>query len=99
MSIDAEDQLGAIVGRDEAHAVGQRAASAICCFERVDHLERVGADAHHDDAADGLAAAVPVRRAAANLGTELHGRDVPQPDRRAAGRHRDDALLEVRRAS
>ena len=58
-----------------------RRSVAISRFERADHLQRVGADAHHDDAADGFARAVPVGGAAADLRPEAHARDVAEPDR------------------
>ena len=82
----AEDQLRSVVGRDEADAVRQ-AQRGDLGLERLDHLERIRADAHHDDAADGLAGAVPVGGAASDLRPEADARDVAEPDGRAA-RHR-----------
>ena len=92
----AEDQLRAVVGRDEPHALGQaqRARSRALIASITSSALR--ADAHHDDAADRLALAVPVRGAAPDLRAELHRATSRKPDRRAPGSDRDDALLEVR---
>ena len=48
----------------------------------VDHVERVLAAAHHDDAAHGVALAVEVGDAPPDLGSERHAADVA---RRSSG--------------
>ena len=90
----AEDQLRAIVSGDEAHAVGQPQRRDFP-LDRLNNLQGVGANPHHDDTADRLAGAVPVGGAAANLRAVLNGRDVTEADGRASGAERHDALLEI----
>ena len=51
--------------------------------------------AHHDDAADGVAEAVEVGDAAADLRAQLDAGHVPQQHRHAAGADLDHDLLEV----
>ena len=89
-----EDQLRPVVRRDEADTVWKTQRGNLR-LERANHLQRIGADAHHHDATDGLAGAVPVGGAAANLRPVAHARDVAEPDGRAARTDRHDALLEI----
>ena len=89
-----EDQLGPVIRRDQADAVGKPQRRDVG-FERLDDLQRIGADAHHDDAAHGFASAVPVGGPAPNLRPEANARHVTEPNGRAAGTDRHDALLEV----
>ena len=91
----AEDQLRSVVGGDEANTV-REAQRGDLGFERLDHLQRIRADAHHDDAAHRLARAVPVGGAATNLRPEADTRHVTEPDGRAARADGHHALLEVR---
>ena len=62
----------------------------------LDDVERVLALPHDDDAADGVADAVEVGDAAADVGADRHLRHVPHQDRRARLRRRpDDDALDV----
>ena len=89
-----EDQLRAVVRGDEADTV-REAQCRNLRFERANHLQRIGADAHDHDATDGFTGAVPVGGAATNLRPEAHTRHVPEPDGRAARTDRHHALLEI----
>jgi hypothetical protein len=63
------DQAGAVVGGTIRTPLGQvRCDLGDPLLHRVDHVERVLAVAHDDDAADDLAAAVELGEAAAQLG-------------------------------
>ena len=90
----AEDQLRSVVGGDQADTVRQTQRGDLG-FERLDYLQRIGADAHDDDAAHRLARAVPVGCAATDLRPEAHPRHVAEPDGRAARADRDHALFEI----
>ena len=81
----AQDQLGAVVGDDELDAGGKARLHLLDArLHGVDHAERVLAEAHHHDAADGLALAVELREAALHGGAHHHLGDVlaPAPARR-----------------
>ena len=90
----SKDQVGSVVGWDQLHAVRQPQRGDLT-LDRLDHLERVRADAHHDDAADRLAGPVEVGRASPDLGTVADGRHVTETDGCAASAHRDNTLLQV----
>ncbi len=92
----ALDEVGAVVDRDDLHALGQARFDLLDLrLHPVDHVERVLALAHHDDARDRLAGPVEVREAAAQVGPEHHLADVADADRRAALAGRDHDRLEV----
>src|SRR5213075_1100719 len=52
-------------------------------FDSIDHVERVLAVPHDDDAADGLTTAVQLGHAAPNVASEMNFRDVLDVNRRA----------------
>ena len=65
------DQLRAVVGGDDAHALRKRGLHLLeARLDAVDDLARVLAVAHDDDAAHGIALAVEIRDAAPDLGSE-----------------------------
>src|SRR5207249_8920598 len=54
----AFDQIAAVVSRHDPHAIGQRRFDLFdLLFDSIDHVERVLAVPHDDDAADGLTTA------------------------------------------
>ena len=83
----AEDQFGAIVGRHQAHPVGQRELRDLR-FERANHVERIRADAHHHNAADGFSApfqsAAPRRISGPNCTVATSRSRIGVPPRRDA---------------
>ena len=69
--------MAAVVGRDDAHAFGQRRLDFLqLLFDAIDDGERVLAVAHHDDAADDFAFAVQFGDAAPDVRAEMHRADV-----------------------
>ena len=54
-----QDQLRPVVGRNQAAHLRQPQRRDLL-LDGLDHLQRVGADPHHDDATDGFASAVEV---------------------------------------
>ena len=88
------NQLGAIIGWHEPNAFGQREL-AYLSLDRFDHLECIGAEAHDDDAACRISASIPIRGPAANLGAEMHIRDVAHANRNPARGDAHNALLDV----
>ena len=90
------DQVGAVVGRDDLDAAGQRRLQLLeAGLDAPDHVERVLAVAHHDDAADGVAGAVEVGDPAPQLRADLDARHVAQQHRHAAGGGLDDDRAEI----
>ena len=93
------DQFAAVVGRDDAHAFGQRGFDFLqLLLDAVDDVQRVLAVAHDDDAADRFALAVEFRDAAPQVRAEMHGADILHIDRRAVHDLEHD-VLDVRDAS
>src|SRR6266513_3922897 len=73
----ALDQIAAIISRHDAHAGWQRRLDPVdFLFDTIDNVERVLAIAHHHDATDGLAFAVQLRDASADVAAEMHVGDV-----------------------
>ena len=65
VSMDCVDQPGAVVRRNDLHARRQRRANLRqLLLHAVDDIQRVHAVAHHHDAADGFAFALPIGDAA-----------------------------------
>ena len=74
VSMAASDQLGAVVGGDDLHALGQRGLELVQLrLHPVDDVERVLALAHHHDAAHHVALAVEVGDAAPHLRAQRDG--------------------------
>ena len=95
----ALDEVRAVVGRHDLHALRQRRLDVLQLrLDPLDDVERVLAAAHHDDAADDLALAVEVGDAAADLGAERDPADVADRERRAALVRLEDDLLDVARS-
>ena len=87
------DQLGAVVDRLDLRALGQaRSDLGEPRLDVLDHRERVLAIALDGDAADRLALAVQLGRAAALVGRQFHPRHVAQQHRSAALGLEHDAL-------
>ena len=95
VSIDSWISPDAVVAGDDLDARGQGLLQLReLPLDAVDHVERVLPVAHHDDAADRLALAVPFRHAFAQVGSETHHAQIADQHRRAVvGRDRD--LLEI----
>ena len=94
----ALDQLRAVVGRDDAHALGQRRLDLPePLAHALDHGARVLAVAHDHDAAHGVAAAVEIGDAAADLGAERDLGHVAQQHRRPERVDAQHDLLEIGR--
>ena len=86
-----QNQPGAIVYRDDLHALGQTGLQLL--YPRLDFLDggqRVLAAAHHDDPADHLAQSVELGDAAAQGRPTLHNGDITQQHRHRSvrGHHR-----------
>ena len=80
----AVDEAGPVVGDLQGDARRQPRPQLVDARpHRRDHLARVGPVADDDDAADDLAFAVPFGQPAADLGADVHLRNVLQQDRRA----------------
>ena len=78
----ALDELRAVVGDVDLHALGQAVLElGEPLLDPVDHLEGVLAEAQQHDAGDDLALAVHVDEAATHLGAQLDARDLAQQDR------------------
>ena len=68
VSIEALDQLGTVIGRDDLDALRQRRLQLLqLLFDPLDDLVGILAVAHDDDAADGVALPIQIRNAAADL--------------------------------
>src|SRR6185436_10363284 len=92
----ARDQLGPVVDRHDLDAGGQAVADlGELGAHAPDDVARVLPLPHDDDAGNRFALAVEVRGAAAPLGAEGDGADVPDPDRRAGFAPAEDDVLEV----
>src|SRR5262249_47760935 len=88
------DEPGAVVGRYDAHALGQAGLKLLdLLLDGLGHGERVPAVAHQHGAAGDLVA-VLLEDAAADLRAELHDRHVPDVNRGAAALL-DDGVLQV----
>ncbi len=92
----ALDQRRAVVADFDGHVVWQP------CLELreprldpLDRLERIGAGAHDDDAAYGLALAVPLREPAPDLRADRDVGDLTQEDRSATGAEPEHDSLEI----
>ena len=71
VSIECLDQPGAVISRHDFHAGGQRGLDLReLLLHAVDHVQRIHAVAHDDDAADGFAFAIPFGHAFANVRAE-----------------------------
>ncbi len=82
--------------RDDLDALRERGLQLLePVLHAGDDVQRVLAVSHDDDPAHGVAEAVEIRDAAADLGPDLDPRDVAQEHRRTAGPGLDDDLLEV----
>src|SRR5579863_3420224 len=76
------NEPGAVVSGDDLDAGRKRGFDLReLGFHAVDDGERVHTVAHNDNAADGLALALPVGRALADVGAKSHGRYVADHDR------------------
>src|ERR1035438_235581 len=64
-------------------------------LDTLDHLQGVLSLPHDDNAGDGLTCPVPVRHAAADVGTECHFPDIRDTDRDAAGASGEYDLADV----
>ena len=94
----ALDERRPIVGDLDLHALRQPALQLReLGLDALDHLERVGAGAHDDDAADGLALAVPVGDAAAHVRSDDDRAEIGDQDRRAVGPRADRRLRQLAR--
>ena len=92
------DEIGAVVRGDELDPPGHRGFQLLHLrLDPVDHVERVLAVAHHDDAAHVVAQPVEVGDAAPDLGAERDAADILQKDRCAAGTRLQHHVLEVGR--
>ena len=90
------DEVGAVVGRDDAHALGQRGLDLPeTLAHALDHGARVLAVAHDHDPAHGVAEAVEIADPAADLGAERDLGHVAQQHRRPERVGAQDRLLEV----
>ena len=102
MSVDlrlrdrAQDQIRPVVDRNYLHALRQpRLHFADLRFHAPDHIERVLALPHDDDARDRLARAVQVRYAAPQFGPQRHLAHVLHADRSAGVARHQHGLFEV----
>ena len=86
----AVDQFAAIVEGLDRHARRQtRRDLRNLLFHALDHVMRVFAGAHDDDAADDFAA-IDIERAAPEIAADLDPRDIAQVNRRAFALEQDD---------
>ncbi len=90
------NQVGAVVDRHDLHAVGQSCLDlAQLRLHAADHVQRVLALAHDDDARHGFAGAVEIRDAAPHLGAEHDVGDVLDADWRPPAARTERDVLEI----
>ncbi len=90
------DQIRAVVGRDNAHAGWQRGRDfGDALLHGVDHLQRVLAMAHDDDATHRLPLPIQLRDPEAEIGTHRHAGDIADAHRAPPCAYRDSNLRDV----
>ena len=89
----AMDQLGAVIDRRDAHALGKTVGDlAELRLHVIDDVERVLSKALHGDAADRFALAGERAQAASLVGAQLDPRHIADQDRRGSAGLQHDQL-------
>ena len=93
------DQRGAVVGDDQLHPLGERGSDGLADrpLDPLEHVVDALAKADDDDASGGVAQAVVVHHAPADVGTDLHVTHVADADRRPVLLGPQADLLDVMR--
>src|SRR5438552_1324848 len=93
------DEVRPVIGHHQLHTGRKRASDlAEAALDALDHAQGILFLAHDDDAPDDLAPALELRDSPPGLGAKVHGRDVADRYRDAAGAQLDRDLLDVRHA-
>ena len=96
VAIALQDQIRAVVNRDDLHAVRQAGLDLPDLrLHTLDHVQRILPLPHHDDSGDHVAPAVEVGNPPADVRPQHHLADVLDPDRRTVVAGREDDVLDV----